>query len=352
MTNDMVVGSEELLDFAAAVLRSLGVPPDDAHLVADSLVVAETWGHPSHGLLRLSWYVDRLRSGAVKPVTEVETLTDTGPLVHLDGHDGIGQVITAYAVDLAVERAKQSGVGVVGVRNSNHFGTAAYFTRRAARSGCAAILTTNGSPAMAPWNGMDKVVGANPWSFAAPDGAGDVTVVDIANTGVARGKVYAAAEKGVDIPPGWALDKHGRPTTDPAAALDDGVILPMAGHKGYAVSFLMDVFSGVLTGSSYGRAVGGPWQPTAHSGAGHLVIALDIERFQPLDVFGERVQDLISQVRSARPVPGAGGILYPGELENRNAAAARTITLPHRTVQGLEQLARETGVGLPPTTAP
>lgn len=327
------------------------VPEQDARLVADSLSVAESWGHPSHGLLRLSWYVERLRSGAMKPQTEIKVLTDTGPLVHIDGNIGVGQIVTAHAMDLAVERAKRFGVGVVGVRNSNHFGTAAYFTRRAAQQGCAAILTTNGSPAMAPWGGMDKVVGANPWSFAAPDGGGDVSVVDIANTGVARGKIYAAREKGLPIPEGWALDKHGRPTTDPAAALDDGVVLPMAGHKGYAVSFIMDVFSGVLTGSSYGTAVGGPWQPTAHSGAGHLAIALDIERFQPLDAFGERMQALIGQVRASRPTPDSQGVLYPGELENRNAAATRDVALPATTVETLRQLARETGVAFPDARA-
>ncbi|MFE7977486.1 Ldh family oxidoreductase [Streptomyces shenzhenensis] len=347
MTVEAVVAADDLTAFATGVLRSLGVPEADAHLVADSLSVAELWGHPSHGLLRLSWYVERLRSGAMKPQTETKVLTDTGPLVHIDGRSGVGQVITAHAMDLAVDRAKRFGVGVVAVRNSNHFGTAAYFTRRAAQRGCAAILTTNGSPAMAPWGAMDKVVGANPWSFAAPDGAGDVSVVDIANTGVARGKIYAAREKGVPIPEGWALDKHGHPTTDPTAALDDGVVLPMAGHKGYAVSFIMDVFSGVLTGSSYGTAVGGPWQPSAHSGAGHLAIALDIERFQPLETFDARMQDLISQVRASRPTPGSTGALYPGELENRNAASTRDVVLPATTRETLQQLARETGVAFP-----
>jgi LDH2 family malate/lactate/ureidoglycolate dehydrogenase len=294
-------------------------------------------------MLRLPWYAQRLRTGRIKAVTEVEVLNDTGALVSVDGHAGIGQVVTARAMDLAVERAKAHGVGVVGVRNSNHFGTAAYFTRRAA-AGCAAILTTNGSPAMAPWGGLDKAVGANPWSLAAPDGRGDVAVLDIANTGVARGKIYAAAEKGVPIPRGWALDAAGHPTTDPAAALDGGVVLPMADHKGYAISFMMDVFSGVLTGSSFGREVGGPWQPDAHSGAGHLAIAIDIAAFGPRRAFDERMSALIGQVKGVRRAPGAGEILYPGELENRNLAAAGGIGLPEKTRQDLQALADACGV--------
>ncbi len=343
---DTMISADDLRAFGTRVLQTQGVPAADAELVADSLVVAEQWGHPSHGMLRLPWYVKRLRTGRIAPVTELTVLRDAGALVSVDGNSGVGQVVAARATDLAVERARLHGIGAVGVRNSNHFGTAAYFTRRAAAAGCAAILTTNGSPAMAPWGGMDKAVGANPWSFAAPDGHGDAAVLDIANTGVARGKIYAAAEKGAPIPAGWALDAAGRPTTDPAAALDGGVVLPMGGHKGYAISFMMDVFSGVLTGSSFGTDVGGPWQPDAHSGAGHLVIAIDVCRFQPLDVFEQRMRALIDQVKGVRVVPGTGGILYPGERENQNLAAGGGILLPDKTRDDLQTLADACGVPL------
>ncbi|GAA3757698.1 Ldh family oxidoreductase [Microbacterium kribbense] len=343
---DTTASPDDLRAFGTRVLDTLGVPTADAELVADSLVVAEQWGHRSHGMLRLPWYVQRLRTGRIEAVTRIEVLNDTGALVSIDGHSGVGQVVTARAMDLAVERAKEHGIGAVGVRNSNHFGTAAYFTRRAAAAGCAAILTTNGSPAMAPWGGIDKAVGANPWSLATPDGQGDAAVLDIANTGVARGKIYAAAEQGEPIPEGWALDGVGHPTTDPAAALDGGVVLPMAGHKGYAISFMMDVFSGVLTGSSFGLDVGGPWQPDAHSGAGHLAIAIDIAAFQPPEAFGERMTQLIDQVKGVRRAPGAGEIRYPGELENRTAAAGGGIHLPTKTRHDLEALAADCGVPL------
>jgi len=344
MHTDILVPCAELRGFAARILAALGVPDEDAELVADSLVVAEEWGHPSHGLLRLPWYAARLRTGRIEPVTRLTVLADRGALVSVDGNAGVGQVVTARAMDLAVARAKEYGVGAVGVRNSNHFGTAAYFTRRAAAAGCAAILTTNGSPAMAPWGGLDKAVGANPWSFATPDGRGDAAVLDIANTGVARGKIYAAAEKGEQLPDGWALDAAGRPTTDPAAALDGGVVLPMGGHKGYAISFMMDVFSGVLTGSSFGLDVGGPWQPDAHSGAGHVAIAIDIAAFQPPAEFDGRMGALIEQVKSVRRAPGVDEILYPGELENRNRAAGGGIPLPEKTLADLRVLAAECGV--------
>src|SRR4051812_7592005 len=243
------IAPEALRHFGTRVLVSLGVPEDDGALVADSLVQADLWGHQSHGFLRLPWYAARLRSGAMRARTEPEVVSDTGPLMVWDGHDGIGQVLTERARRAAVARAGTHGVGVVGVRNSNHFGTAMYYTRRAAQDGCVAILTTNASPAMAPWGGREKRFGTNPWSIAAPAPGGRVVAVDIANTAVARGKIYLAENRGEPIPDTWALTADGAPTTDPAQGVL-GVVLPMAGHKGYAISFLMDVLSGALTGSS------------------------------------------------------------------------------------------------------
>jgi LDH2 family malate/lactate/ureidoglycolate dehydrogenase len=152
-------------------------------------------------------------------------------------------VLTASAAREAVRRAREHGVGVVAIRNSNHFGMAAHYTRIMAEEGCVGVLTTNSSPSMAPWGGRAKTVGANPWSVAAPAGAHGVAVMDISNGNVARGKIYAARERGVEIPAGWAIDAQGAPTTDPAAALS-GLLLPMAGHKGYAIAFILWVYGG------------------------------------------------------------------------------------------------------------
>jgi len=144
-------------------------------------------------------------------------------------------------------RAKEHGIAAVGIRNSNRFGTALNFTLMAAREGCVAFLSTNASPAMAPWGGRKKTIGANPWSWACPAGSHPPMVLDIANTGVARGKIYLAKQKGQSIPEGWAINAAGAPTTDPAEAIE-GIILPMAQHKGYAIALMMDMLSGVLTG--------------------------------------------------------------------------------------------------------
>ena len=347
-----VLPADDLIRFGADVLESLGVPGDDALLVSTSLVTADIWGHPSHGMLRLGWYVARLRAGVMNPVSRVETMVDTGPLIVLDGHDGVGQIVTDLACNEAVTRAKAFGVGVVAVRNSNHFGTAAYWTRRIAAAGCVGILTTNGSPAMAPWGGREKTVGANPWSIATPGGSHGPVVLDIANTNVARGKIYAALQRGEAIPNGWAIDEDGAPTNDPAAAIN-GILLPVGGHKGYAISFMMDVLSGVLTGSNYATGVVGPYVPDQRSGCGHLVIAIDIDQVIGTDEFNTRIDDLIHLTKDVNLAKGAREIFYPGEIENRAEARgfAAGVALPAKTVDELRDLAASCGLTFPCSVA-
>lgn len=343
----VVAHPDRLTEFGAEVLTSLGVPAPDARLVSDSLVTSDMWGHPSHGMLRLPWYVARLRSGVMQAVTAEELVVDGGAVAVLDGHDGVGQVVIARACDEAVARAAVHGVGVVAVRNSNHFGTAAYWTRRMTRAACVGILTTNGSPAMAPWGGTEKTVGANPWSIATPGGSHPPAVLDIANTGVARGKIYAAVERGEQIPDTWAMDENGVPTTDPQVAVG-GLLTPMGAHKGYGISFMMDVLSGVLTGSGFATDVVGPFVPDQRSGCGHLVIALKIDALLPDGDFGSRIDDLIATTKSVPRATGVDEIYYPGEIEARAETTGRRVgvRLPDKTVQDLRELGDACGVTL------
>jgi LDH2 family malate/lactate/ureidoglycolate dehydrogenase len=343
------IAPEVLRAFGTEVLGSVGVPAGDGALVADSLVQADLWGHQSHGLLRLPWYVARIRSGAMRAVTDPAVLSDTGPLVLLDGRDGIGQVLTEHARRLAGQRARAHGVGVVGVRNSNHFGTAMYFTRRAARDGQVAVLTTNASPAMAPWGGREKRLGTNPWSIAAPGPRGTVVAVDIANTAVARGKIYLAKNRGEEMPETWALTADGARTTDPAEGVL-GVILPMAGHKGYAITFLMDVLSGALTGSAVGSGVHGPYEADQPSGCGHLFLALDPAAFGDRAGYEARVQQLIDEVKTVPLAQGFDEVFYPGEVEDRAEAAnlaAGGVVLAEQSLADLRALGADAGVPFP-----
>lgn len=331
--------------FAMAVYEHLGVPRVDAALVADTLVQADLWGHASHGVMRTFWYAARIEAGSCAAVTHATIVRDAGAFVVLDGHAGLGQVLAARAMDLAVERAEAHGIGAVAVRDSGHFGTAMYFTRRAALAGCVGLLATNASPAMAPWGGREKRVGTNPWSIAAPAGAGPPLLLDVANSAVARGKLYAAQQRGERIPLGWAIDQDGRATDDPAAGIA-GTLLPMAGHKGYAIAVLMDVLAGVLSGSAFGAAVVGPYRAEDRSGAGHLAIAIDVAAGRPLADFERDVAALVADLKATPTASGHDEVLVPGELEARTAARLERegVPLPDATVAALDAGARRLGV--------
>lgn len=345
MTATRHVDPSRLLDFATAVYTAVGMPDADARLAADTLVQADLWGHQSHGVMRLSWYVARLKAGVCDPVAKPKLLVDAGAIGVIDGQDAMGQVLTAHAMEDAIRRAKAHGIGAVALRNSNHFGTAMYFTLMAARAGCVGFLSTNASPAMAPWGGRKKTVGTNPWSWAAPAGNLAPMVLDIANTGVARGKIYLARQKGQQIPAGWAINAEGAPTTDAAEAID-GIILPMAQHKGYAIAVMMDMLSGVLTGSAFGSGVHGPYQTEHRSGAGQMMIALNIEAMQPLAEFGERMEKYVGELKSVPLAQGFTEIVYPGELEARSDVKGRVegLILPDDTVTDLRKTGELYGV--------
>ena len=284
----------------------------------------------------------------MRAVTAPETVVDSGAVAVVDGRDGIGQVLAAMAVNLAVERAHDHGVGVVAVRNSNHFGTAMYYTRIAATRNCVCFLSTNASPAMAPWGGREKAVGTNPWSIGAPMRGSAPMVLDIANTAVARGKIYHAQQAGIAIPDTWAMNAKGKRTTDPLEAIS-GILLPMAGHKGYGIALMMDVLSGVLTGSSFGTAVVGPYQADKRSGCGHLTIVLNIETFLPLSQYFDRMDDMVAQLRGVPTAAGHDAVYYPGELEARSERKrlADGIDLPRETAKELRDLATESKVKVP-----
>lgn len=339
------IDPQQLIDFASAVYVDAGMPEDDARLVADTLVQADLWGHQSHGVLRLGWYLDRIRNGVMTPVTVSELEVDAGAVALINGRHGVGQVLARQACREAVKRAQKHGIAAVGVHSSNHFGTCMYYTRLGALDGCVMLLTTNGGPAMAPWGGMKKIIGTNPWSVAAPAGTFPPLLVDMATTGVARGKIYLAKNEQLPIPLGWALNSKGEPTTDPQEAID-GIILPMAEHKGYGIALMVDMLSGVLTGSGFLSAVHSPYQTSAKSNCGHLIVAMNIEAFQPLGQFQKRMEKFIREIKSVPLATGHDEVFYPGEIEANNDLRHRRdgLLLAKDTMTGLKRIGKETGL--------
>jgi len=334
-----------LTEFATAIYVDAGMPEVDARLVAETLVQADLWGHQSHGVLRLGWYLDRIRNGVMNPVTIPEFEVDAGAVAVINGRDSVGHVLADLARKEAVLRAKKHGIAVVGVHTSNHFGTCMYYTRLGALDGCVMLLTSNGGPAMAPWGGSKKIIGTNPWSVAAPAGSFPPLLVDMANTGVARGKIYLARNKQLPIPLGWALTSAGEPTTDPQEAID-GIILPMAEHKGYAIAVMVDMLSGVLTGSGFLSGVHSPYKTAEKSNCGHLMVAMNIEAFQPLEQFEKRMEAFLSEIKSVPLAKGHDEVFYPGEIEANNDIRLRRdgLLLAEDTLVDLRRIAKQTGV--------
>jgi L-2-hydroxycarboxylate dehydrogenase (NAD+) len=276
-----VTGGAVLIDhlpLSAAVTgmyEHYGLPPTDARLVAEGLVRADLRGVWSHGVARVSMYAERLRRGLIDPSPAIGIERLAPAVAHLDGANGIGFVVATRAIDGAMDLAEEAGVGVVGVRRSGHYGMAANYVLRAIERGFSSFVYTNASPALPPFGGRVPMLGTNPYAVGIPGGRlGDI-VIDMACTVVARGKLKFAAQRGEAIAEGLALDEHGRPTTDGAAAFR-GTVLPFGGHKGSALALQLDVMCGVMIGAAFGGAVRNPF--TGLDGpqdVGHFFLACD-----------------------------------------------------------------------------
>jgi len=303
--------------FIGDVLSEVGLTQEDGQIVANSLVGANLRGVDSHGVTRLSIYVKRLGLGAINAKPSVSILDESGATLLIDGDNGMGQVVGTRAMGLGIEKAKRDGAASVGVRNSNHFGTGAFFLQQAVREDLIVFAMSNAPSTMAPWGGIEPYLGTNPYAYGIPAGKYEPILLDMATSVVARGKIITAAKEGRDIPAGWAIDQQGRPTTNAQAALD-GTVLPFAGPKGYAISLMIDIMSGVLTGAGFGSHVNniyGDFDKTQN--VGHFFHLVDISRFMPIDQFKSRVDQMIEEIKQAPKAEGAEEIFLPGEMESR-----------------------------------
>lgn len=333
-----------LFDFSVAVLSRLGVPRVAAETTTNCLLHAELRGHASHGLVRLPVYSRRLQAGVVKADPLTAVVQDTGPLCRVDGDNGLGPVVGRFSMLEAIARAKQFGIGMASAFMSNHFGPAAFYTEMAMAERCIGIAASNAPPNMAPFGGRERFLGTNPLSVAVP--AGKVPVVfDMASSVVARGNIILAAQRSEPIPEGWALDPDGNPTTDAKLGLL-GAVLPFGGAKGSAISLLIDILSGVLSGASYGRHLNTLEDLQSVQNLGHFFAAIDVGRFMPAEEFLGRMDDLVSQLKSSPTAPGVREILAPGEIEAKKKGEIEStgVPIPENVVEQLAQLGSETGV--------
>ncbi|HOA36299.1 MAG TPA: Ldh family oxidoreductase [Bacillota bacterium] len=343
----VLIQHKALKEICNSLLQAVSINPKDAETTSDVTVCAELRGISSHGIARLPAYLKRIRTGLINARPEFKYYPKYGSVTVMDADNGLGQVAACKAMEKAIDIAGQTGAGLVGVRNSNHFGVAAYYAMQALPHDMIGIVLTNASPAMAPFGGRKAFLGTNPMAVAIPGQGDDSIVVDMASSITARGKIRLCAAQGVELPAGWALDEEGNPTTDPAKALQ-GSILPMGGAKGYALAVLIDLMAGMLTGGGYSVAVK---QLNDYSGpvnAGHLLMAIKIEAFMEAETFKGSVSDYIARLHEAPRAGAVQKIYAPGEIEQNltRERLEKGIPLTGEQVDLLEKMAAEYGVAI------
>lgn len=308
-----------LKDYTKKVLQNVGLSEVDSETVTASLIGANLRGVDSHGITRLPIYVERIRMGAVNPTPNVKVVEESDATLLIDGDNGMGQVVGKRAIELGVEKARKNGSVYIGVKHSNHFGTGAYFVQQGVKENMITYAMSNAPSTMAPWGGIVPYFGTNPYAFGIPAGKHNPIVLDMATSVVARGKIISAAQEGKDIPEGWAIDKEGLPTTNAQTALE-GSVLPFAGPKGYSISLMIDIMSGVLTGAGFGPHINniyGEYNDKPQN-VGHFFQLIDVSRFMPAEQFTQRVDQMIDEIKSSPKATGVNEIFLPGEIEFNN----------------------------------
>lgn len=308
------VSAPSAKQFIQSILIGNGVPPDNAAIITDCLIQADLRGVDTHGSNRIPSYMERIRQGVLDP-RAAPTLTQVTPVVaQVDAHNGFGFVGAQKGMARAIEMAQEFGIGLVSVKHSNHFGMSAWVVQQALDAGMMSLVFTNSSPALPVWGGREKLMGVSPIACGAPAGKERPFILDMAPSVAARGKIYKAARRGEKIPGDWALDGEGKQTEDPNRALE-GVMLPMGGPKGSALAVMMDVFSGVLSGSAFAGHVTNPYDPSRPADVGHFLVAIKPDLFMGLEEFKERMDYLYQRVVGSEKMAGVDRIYYPGEIE-------------------------------------
>ncbi|MGB5052747.1 MAG: Ldh family oxidoreductase [Caldilineaceae bacterium] len=336
---------DELLALVTDVFVRCGMRGDDAALLADTLVYADLSGIHSHGVLRVPEYIVKLTTGGVNPAGRPALVRDVGACLVVDGGNSMGQIGMDFATKQVIERAAIHGIAAAGIRGSNHSGAMAYYAQQAVAHGMIGIATTNALPTMAPWGGAERILGINPLGVAIPAGEERPIVFDAAFSGSSHGKIRIYGQKGWTLPEGWALDREGQPTTDPAAAID-GLLMPIGGFKGTALALIMGVLSSMLSGAAYGTELGDMESGPRPGQDGHFVAAIRVDAFEDLAVFKRRVDSAIRQIHDCRPAAGVERIYAPGELEflRQEEYTAQGIPLNGVTLADLARAAQEVGI--------
>ncbi len=316
---------EKVFAYEKALYMALGMSEKDAISVATSLVDADASGVFSHGIQRNTLYIDRFEKGGNNPTAQPETVKRFGATALVNGNNAMGMVVCEYAMNLAIDIAKQYGTSAVSVTGSNHFGTCSHYLRMATKAGMIGFVwTINCVNIMAPWGGTERQLGNNPYGIAAPCGKYPDVVMDMATSVAARGKIVVAKKTHSPIPDTWALDPDGNPTTDPEAAYL-GTVQPFSQYKGYCQTFMNATISAILNGSNFGPNMIDLYEtPEKIQNSGHLFQCINIDAIDNLEDFKKRMDDAVAYIKAGKKAKGVSEIFVPGERSARNRERAKT----------------------------
>ncbi len=352
-TPSLLVPVVDLQAFVASSFTQAGLSATDAATMASSVVTADLRGTHSHGVIRLPFLIDRLLQGGAKCQPDIRIVSEAPATALLDGDQALGAVTATLAMEMAVEKAKTQGIGMVTARNSDFLGTCAHYAMMALPHNMVGICWTNGFPGMAPSGGRSNTIGNNPIAFAAPSLTHGPIVLDMALSVAAGGRIRVAAKNGEKIPTDWLVDREGQPTDDPNALAAGGALLPL-GYKGYGLAVFGEILCGALTGSRMLSEIPAWFKDTASDiGNGHLHIAIDISKFVDPEVFKQRVDVMVGMLKATPLMPEVREILMPGERawRTQQVQQAHGIPVPEPVAADLRKLADHLGVALPPALA-
>lgn len=336
--------TDDVKGVVAEIAKAAGVPEQDAETLADSLVDADMHGLSTHGVSRVNIYTRRIQKGLIDPKAEISFDRKGYSVIAVDAGNGLGQVQASKVLAHLISMAKKGGIAAATIRNSQHFGALSYYCNRAARENMILIAMTTAEPSMSPEGGSQAYFGTNPIAASFPTGKAFKFVrIDLSTSLVARGNIIAAQREGREIPSGWALDVEGNPTTDPDKALM-GTVLTMAGHKGYALALLVELFCSVLSGAAVGSSIGSMYKDMDRKqDVGHFFCLMDIDAFMDVTEFRKRVDGMIDEIKACRRRPNVEEILIPGEKRYRTFLENRKLGIPlgEQTLKELEALCDE-----------
>ncbi len=332
--------------FMGRALAAVGVPEDDADAIAGAILFADLRGVDSHGIVRLGGYIRRLRAGGINPKPRFRMVAESDATALIDGDNGMGHLVMRHAAKVAMDKAEKAGVAWVGTRGSNHAGAAACYAMMALeRDMIGLYLAVANNNHMAPWGGIDPLLGTNPVAIAVPTQDEPPVVLDIATTTISFGRIRNAADNGEALPEGLVMDHAGAPITDPDQA-GHGLLLPIGGYKGYGLSLMFSLLGGVLNGTATGREAVSIEDLSTPGNTGQAIMALNVASFGPVADYKRRVDKVARDISNSTPLPGGEAVRYPGFNGHRVGAERQRSGIPIRPplAASLGRLAAELGI--------